>query len=189
MRHKYQSRAIVLARAPLGEANTLVTLVTSDLGLVRARAQGLRKPSAKLAPALATFCESEVTLVRGSEGWRITGATLIEQWHRRLTPEARTHAARTVGLLLRLVLGQTSDATFFEIVQGYFEALATTDAAQHEAAECLAALRLVATLGLDGEALPSRAASVYDAATLAVVTQDRSRIVGRINRGIAASGL
>ncbi|MDE1919605.1 MAG: recombination protein O N-terminal domain-containing protein, partial [Patescibacteria group bacterium] len=80
MRHKYETRGIVLSRAPAGETNALVTLLTPGLGIVRARAQGLRRSGAKLAAALATFAESEVVLVRGREGWRVTGAVLEENW-------------------------------------------------------------------------------------------------------------
>ncbi len=84
MRHKYASPAVVVARSPLGERAVLLTLLTGDLGLIRARAEGLRKPGAKLAHALQTFSESEVTLVRGKDGggWRapcfpITGAARL----------------------------------------------------------------------------------------------------------------
>ena len=38
MRHKYVTRAIVLARAPLAESASLITLLTEEFGLVRARA-------------------------------------------------------------------------------------------------------------------------------------------------------
>mgnify|MGYP001567250827 CR=1 FL=1 len=76
MRYKYETRGIVLSRAPSGEANAFITLITPELGLVRARAQGVRKPGAKLAAALATFAESSLVLVRGKEDWRIAGAVL-----------------------------------------------------------------------------------------------------------------
>jgi len=51
MRHKYETRGIVLSRSPLGEANAFVTLLTPELGLVRARAQGVRRSGAKLSAA------------------------------------------------------------------------------------------------------------------------------------------
>ena len=48
---------MVLSRAPKGEANASIVLLTQDIGLVRARAQGVRRSGAKLAAALATFAE------------------------------------------------------------------------------------------------------------------------------------
>jgi hypothetical protein len=78
MRHKYETSGIVLSRTHVGEATTLVTLLTPDLGLVSARAQSLRNTGAKLAASLPTLALSHVVLVRGKEGWRVTGAVLEE---------------------------------------------------------------------------------------------------------------
>ncbi|HUQ30089.1 MAG TPA: DNA repair protein RecO [Candidatus Paceibacterota bacterium] len=189
MRHKYQTRAIVLGRSPLGEANALITLLTSDLGLVRVRAQGIRKSSAKLASALATFSESELVLVKGSEGWRATGAVLAEQWHRRFTRPARLRAGRIVNLLLRLAPSESADTALFPILHGFFNVIATTDESAHDAAECLAALRLLSSLGLDAGEVPGATLSQYEPDILSQITGARAHFITRINRGIEASGL
>ena len=77
MRHKYETRAVVLFRSPVGETSAFVVLLTSELGLVRTLSQGVRKSGAKLAHALTTFAESDVVLVRGKDGWRLSGAVLV----------------------------------------------------------------------------------------------------------------
>jgi len=189
MRHKYETRGIVLSRASVGEANVFVTLVTQELGLVHARAQGVRKSGAKLASALTTFTESNVVLVRGKEGWRIAGAVLEENWSRRLTRSAsRTRAARVSGLLLRLVAGEVHDQKLFPIMNGFFEALATHSEDLHESIEVLAVLRMLAVLGLDtGNA--QEELSEFALPFLAPIVVDRINYISRINRGIAASGL
>src|SRR5487761_2292548 len=123
MRHKYETRGIVLARSPLGEANAFVTVLTPELGLVRARAQGVRKSGAKLAAALATFAESSLVLVRGKEGWRVAGAVLEENWFMRIErAAARAAAARVSGLLTRLVAGEAHDPALYPVMKGFFEA-------------------------------------------------------------------
>lgn len=180
MRPKYKTRALVLHRSPLGEANLLITLLTEEVGLVRARAQGARHTKAKLASALATLAESEVMLVRGAEGWRIAGATLIDNHFNALSGAARTRAARVVGLHTRLVSGEVADARLFDSLRGLFTTLAAAPEEEHEAAEILAALTLLAALGLDAGALP---------ATPAEVIATRREYIGRVNRGIEASGL
>lgn len=166
----------------------LVTLLTSDLGIVRARAQGLRKPGAKMASALLTFVESDLVLVRGSEGWRVTNAIELKNWARALTSSAKVRAGRVVGLLLRLVAGEETDETLFPVFTGLLEAL-TEDESLHDAAECLAALRILRALGLDAGEVPGAALVSYDPALLSQVADTRSVLVARINRGIAASGL
>lgn len=189
MRHKYETRGIVLARTPLGEANAHITLLTPELGLVRVRAQGVRRPGAKLAAALATFTESSLVLVRGREGWRVAGAVLEENWFRRMERAApRSRAARVTGLLLRLVAGEASDTTLFPIVAGFFEALAQRSDDAHEAVEILAALRLLKALGLDAGNIPG-GASAFTPSVLAEIEAGRMSYIARINHGLNVSGL
>lgn len=186
MRHRYDARGIVLSRSPLGEANALLTVLLPELGLVRARAQGVRRHGAKLAPALATFSESDLILVRGKEGWRIAGAVLGENWFRSLPDAARDRAGRIAGLLVRFAPGEASDTALFFIFRGFLEALAGLPEDLHDPAEILAAIRILAALGLDAGDLPEDG---FAAAALRSVAQDRASYIARINRGIAASEL
>ena len=189
MRHKYETRGIVLARAHTGEATTLVTLLTADLGLVQARAQSLRKSGAKLSSSLATFAESSVVLVRGREGWRLSGAVLEENWFARLQDAGELpRATRVSTLVLRLVAGEAHDTHLFPIMQGFFRALSESPRELCEAAEVLAGLRSLAALGLDSGTLPGEA-SVFSPPLLTEVAESRAAFIARINRGITASGL
>lgn len=189
MRHKYETRGIVLSRTFSGEANAFITLITPGLGLVRARAQGIRRPGAKLAAALATFAESSCVFVHGKEGWRIAGAVLEENWFTRVErTAARAAAARVSGLLLRLVAGEAHEPKLFPIITGLFEALSRLPEDTYEAAEALAVLRVLAALGLDTGNIPGEA-SEFTPVLLAEIHRARTEYVARINRGIAASGL
>lgn len=182
MRHKYITHAIVLHRSPLSEAATLVTLLTSDLGLIRARAEGLRKPGAKLSAALQTLSESEVTLVRGKEGWRLSGALLSKNWFRELSREERLCAGRITGLLLRLVHGETQDSLYVLFCEFVSRIQATPEAVQ-DTLECSTALRILSVLGLDAGEVPTVPSGRL------FTPEERRAVVTRINRGIAASGL
>ncbi len=189
MRHKYETRGIILARSPVGEASTFVTVLTPELGLVRALAQSIRKPSAKLAPALATFAESSLVLVRGRDGWRLSGAVLEESWFARLQSTGEvSRAARVSALLLRLVAGEAHDAALFPVMQSFFRALSETPRDLCEAVEVLAGLRLLAALGLDSGEIPGDMAT-FTPTLLTKVAEDRGQYITRINRGITASGL
>ncbi len=189
MRHKYETRGIVLSRTPSGEANAFVTLLTPTLGLVRARAQSVRRSGAKLSAALVTFAESDLVLVRGREGWRVVGAVLQENWFMKMEQSApRPRAARVSGLLTRLVAGEVPEQALFPIIKGFFDALVTLPEDAHEAAEMLAALRALAALGLDAGKIHGES-SAFAPALLASVEAERTEYVARINRGIIASGL
>jgi len=189
MRHKYETRGIILARSPLGEMSAFVTVLTPELGLLRARAQSVRRSGAKLSAALATFAESSLVLVRGREGWRISGAVLEVHWLAQIErPAARAVAARVSGLLTRLVAGEVHDPKLFSIVISFFEALKTLPEDSYEAAEALAALRVLAVLGLDAGGIPGEGAE-FSPAVLAEVAKNRAGYILRINHGIEASGL
>ena len=180
MRHKYETRAIVLSRSPVGEASTFIVLLTDELGLVRALSQGVRKSGAKLAHSLSTFSESEVVLVRGKDGWRLSGAVLSENWFVKLgRAETRTRAGRICNLLLRLVAGEASDQKLFPIIRGFFYALSTLHEDLHESAEILAVLRILAVLGFDAGEVPN----------IDEIEKNRTSYIVRINHGIEASGL
>ncbi|HVW71812.1 MAG TPA: recombination protein O N-terminal domain-containing protein [Candidatus Paceibacterota bacterium] len=189
MRHKYPTQALVLARTPVAEASTLLTLLTRDVGLVRARAQGVRMPGAKLAAALPTFAESEVVLVAGKDGWRLSGAVLGTNWFAQLPRDARLRAARVATLLLRLVHGESPDPALFDIFHAYLTALAVRPESDHDALETLAALNLLSQLGLDAGALPGAGREPFADAAIAQAGSDRTAYIARINRGIAASQL
>lgn len=186
MRHKYATNGIVLARTPIREAGMLVTLLTPDLGLVRARAEGVRRSGAKLAHALQTLCESDCMLVRGKEGWRLTGAVLTENRFVGLTSSARSRIARVASLLLRLVHGEGNDTALHTEFNAFMEALPNLPPEEAEAAESLVVLRLLHQLGFDAGEKPPEG---YGTAALAYVPERRIELIARINRGIAASGV
>jgi recombinational DNA repair protein (RecF pathway) len=204
MRHKYATPAIVLSRTPLAEASALITLLTSEVGLVRARAQGVRKPGAKMAGALQTLVECDVLLLRGNQGWRLAGALHTTDWFSKLQESpARKRAGRIAHLMLRLVHEESSEssAVLYSIFLEFVSALsriselccAGASEADHEsfadAAECLAALRILHALGVDAGTIPGESHSDFASETLKEVIQNRPDILLRINRGIAASGL
>lgn len=175
MRHKYVTRGIVLRRGAARESGLVLTLLTEDFGLVRAKAEGLRKPGAKLAGALQTLCESDVTLVRGKDGWRVTGALLAVNRFHLLSSEARAVAARASSLFLRLMPEGAQEQGFLALYRTLLVELETLPPEGHDATECKAALSLLVLLGLDaGEEMESL---------------PRNDLVIRINKGIAASGL
>lgn len=177
MRPNYVTPAIVLSRTSIGEASALVTLLTADFGLLRARAQGVRKSGAKLSHALRTLSELDANLLYGKEGWRLSGASLVEDHFTELSAAARARAGRISLLLLRLVHGETKEPELFRAFRDLLVALKDENEEKQDAGECLAALRIVNALGLDAGEVP------------ASVTGNRKEIIARINQGIAASGL
>lgn len=186
MHHKYVTESIVLGRHPLTEASSLITLLTSEFGLVRARAQGVRKPGAKLSAALQTLSEGDVTLIHGRGGWRVSGAMLTKNWARELSKERRERAFRVAALITRLAEGSERANSLFPIMQRFLLALTEGDEERVDAAECQAALMVLGSLGFEQEAFTEEA---FTESALTALLHNRMATVARINRAIATSGL
>lgn len=56
----------------------MLYLLTKELGLVRAHARSVREERSKLRYGLQNFSKSHITLVRGKDMWRITGAVQMD---------------------------------------------------------------------------------------------------------------
>lgn len=188
MRPKYPSRGIVLARYPAGEANTTLAILTPEFGLVRARAQGLRKMGSKLSPALQTLTECEAMLVRGKDGWRLSGAVLVQNFAQTLSLTSRERAGRISALILRLVRGESPDPTVFYIFSDFLNALSNLSEEEQELAEVIAALGIVNDLGFDDGDIPEGALG-FQGEVLTALAGTRRDFVLRVNKGLTASGL
>jgi len=187
MRYKYRTRAFTLGRYPLGEANASITLLTDEFGVIRARAQGLRRPASKMTVGLQTLAESDIMLVRGKEGWRLVGTVLRNDWARTLSRENAARAGRIADLIRRLSQGEDAEPRLFTIFTAFVSALADSREELGEAAETLAALKALRVLGHDDGELSLD--GQFSAATLASVAKERTASIARVNAGIYASGL
>jgi DNA repair protein RecO len=109
--HIYTTPSIILSSRPFREADRVYSILTKDLGLIRATATGVRKEESKLRGALEPVTLSSVSLVRGQEYWRITSAQVIE-------PIAMSREiARPLLLLEKLIQGEAHHPELFVVVE------------------------------------------------------------------------
>ena len=73
----YQTEAIIIKKTRLGEADSILTLYTPELGKIQGFAKSLRKPRSKLAGHLELLTHSQVSLARGRNIDTITGSQTI----------------------------------------------------------------------------------------------------------------
>lgn len=118
MYHLYHTDAIVLGSEPFGEGHKLISLFTRELGLRMASAQSVREERSKLRYGLQDFSYSRVSLVRGKEFWRLTGAELV---HNVSFDAERPDALRMLGrifkLLRRLLPPEERNVALFEALR------------------------------------------------------------------------
>jgi DNA repair protein RecO (recombination protein O) len=77
---RYVTDAIVLSRFDLGEADRVLTLITPDLGKLKAIAKGIRRPTSRLGGSLEPFAELTVGLARGRTFDVVTEVRVGHAW-------------------------------------------------------------------------------------------------------------
>jgi|SRR3989338_2358980 len=150
MHHLYHTESLILERRPFGEANYYITLLTRDLGLIRASAQGIRLSQSKLKGSLTEFSFSRVSLVRGRAMWRITSAELKKNYYTIIRGTSTLCiSARLFALVGRLVHGEEKNQELFDLLKDTLEFFSRDDRQPYDemALELLVVLKILATLG------------------------------------------
>ena len=104
----YTTEAIVINRVDTADVDLTLWLLTKDLGLIVAKASGVRKEAAKMRNYLQTFNLLNVALVRGRYVWRLTGAESYTQKVDKLTGKALINFANISNFLRRMTIPEGS---------------------------------------------------------------------------------
>src|SRR5665811_728720 len=79
-RRLYVTDAIVLSRFDFGEADRILTLLTPDLGKIKAIAKGIRRPTSRIGGALEPLAELRIQLAEGRTFDVVTQVTMQHTW-------------------------------------------------------------------------------------------------------------
>jgi DNA repair protein RecO len=191
--HKiFVTEGVVLGKRGVGEANTLVSILTYELGLVRAKATSVRVEASKLRYGLETLTSGRYSMVRGKAEWKLTGVENISHELTAGAHERRTRSGKIAKLLLRLIHGEERvPALYTTVVEGLgaiARSATTTDA---EAIETVLVLRVLAHLGYlpHTQALSQFIEGEYSLELSAEALKSRSLLVRAINESLIATGL
>jgi DNA repair protein RecO len=184
------TEGIVLEKRAVGEASVRVTLLTQELGLLRAAARSTRVPQSKLRYGLETLTMARFCLVRGKHEWRLTG---VENPIRALGESSRSRATagRIAQLLLRLVTGEEPFPNLYKDVSEGLALLASPGISAPESIEVVLVLRVLSHLGYL-PATPALAPFVESEFSLdlsAKALESKALLVRTINESLRATGL
>lgn len=193
MHHVFVTEGLVLGKRSVGEANTLVTILTPHMGLLRAKAAATRKEESKLRYGLEPLNLGRFSFVQGKYEWKLTG---VENTSHELFPKERTArvaAGRIAKLLLRLIHGPEEGRALFSTVTLGLSLLAkATSNAEAQSIECILVLRILSHLGY----LPRTAALTpfvegdFTSAELAMnAATSRAFLIRTINESLSQTGL
>ncbi len=121
---RFTTQGIVLTRTDYGEADRILSFLTSDHGKVRAIAKGVRKSKSKLAGGIELFSLSDLTLIVGrGELNTLISSRLVRHYGNIVKNMQRTEAAYE---LLRVINRATEDepeVAYFKLLDRGLEAL------------------------------------------------------------------
>lgn len=146
-REPRNSSAIVLRQTDYGESDLIVSLLTSDLGVLRGYARGARKSIKRFGPALEPFSQIEIRWQPGrGELLTLLDADLIDSRQGlRLSLTSLALAAYAVEVLEMLLHAGGEQSELYALLQGYLDYLAAQG--DPALARLLFELRLVQHLG------------------------------------------
>lgn len=185
----------MLSARPVREADRIYSIFTSDFGLVRASAGGVRKLVSKLRGNLEPFSLCSVSMVRGKEFWRITNSVLeynladvFKEY-----PEMLRAFARVFHLLEKLLAGESAHPELVEKLEEVISFARTQNISEDlpETVEILMVSRVLHELGyLSPESVPKGIIEgKLSSDILALVRENKKPIIKVINEGLQSSGL
>ncbi len=149
MYHLYHTESIVIGSTPSREGSRYLSLLTEDLGLIQALAQGLREEKSKLRYTLQPYSYSTVSLVQGRI-WRVVSSQEKENIFHQFGPQSREIilCGRIFSLIKSLVVGEEKNTTLFAVIKNGIDFLKEelTDE-EMKALEYLLVLRVLRNLG------------------------------------------
>lgn len=112
-----RTKAVVLRRQNLGEADRLITVYTPAHGKLKAIAKGVRRPQSRKAGHLEPFMQVDLLVARGRDLDVVTQAEGIETYvNLRQDLELLTLAAYVVELLDRFTIERDENRSLFRLL-------------------------------------------------------------------------
>ena len=193
MHQLHVCEGVVLGKRGVGEANVLVFILTSELGLVRAMARSARAESSKLRYGLEPLTHARFTLVRGKNEWKLVGVEQASRVCAGASYARSRQAGKVAKLLLRLVQGEEGAPALYESVKGGLTALARAPETQGaESIESVLVLKILYHLGYlpHTEELKGFIDADFFSLELAEeVMRSRRLLLRAINESLQATGL
>ena len=193
--HIYKTEGWVIHSADVGEADRFVDIFSSEFGLIRAMARGVRKLDSKLRYGLQDYSFGNIYLVKGREIWRVVNVEKLDYLDRVFRDrEVLKMIGRIFSLLRRLIKGEEKDRAVFDDVKSAIKLISETslsrnDLRQMEVILVFRILQRLGYIGRDGRVDYLADFSGWDLKILKIDDLTRVAAVLQINRSISHSHL
>lgn len=119
---------VVLKRTAVGDNDVILTVFTSELGVVKASAKGVKSYKNKFSAGTALFSYSEFILLKGKDIYRVRSCELLESFYNLSTNIERIAFATYIADLTAYTVKETiADARLLSLLLNTFYLLANSD--------------------------------------------------------------
>lgn len=109
------TQGIILRSIDRGESDVLLSILTKDFGQIFAKATGVRSEKSKNRFSLQEYSLSNISLVQGKGGWRITSTSHIKSFYFDHTDEIKRNTIlKIISLVRRMYVGEEANHNVFE---------------------------------------------------------------------------
>src|ERR1035437_2911498 len=123
-----KTRGIIVKRMNYGEADRILTVLTSDHGKIKAIAKGSRRILSKLGGSLEPFCLVDFIFHECRSFYIVTAASVIKHFEKILTDIDKSSKAFYIGELLDKFLEEKKNhPEVFELFAKYLDNLENAD--------------------------------------------------------------
>ena len=131
MSQSYQTQGIVLARKDFGENDRLLTLLTPDLGIIKAIAPGSRKYHSSLRGRIELFVVNELMLVKGRSLDRLIQVQTVNSHIRLCRNLYKLSSAQYLAELVLLIgLSEQPQVELYELLLEYLGLIESNEVPQ-----------------------------------------------------------
>ncbi len=191
--HIYTTEGIILKRTPFGEANTLLYILTYDLGLIIASARSVRLSSSKLRPTLQEYEHVSISVIKSKNGWKITNVIEKNNFFFENKIYSRKVLAQVSSVLLKMIPGESPHPEIFRTVKSGFEFLKILEEKDVSNFEILTVLRILHLLGYvvkEGDSeIFLKDVEEWNLSLLHDIGEKKSSIIELINKALRESHL
>lgn len=122
--NRLATEGIILRRLNYGEADRIITFLTSDFGKIRAMARGVRKQKSKMAGGIELFSVSELHLIKGKGDIDTLVSTRLKVNFGNIVKDLeRTEAAYTALKIIERIIEDASGSDYFEVLEATLSSL------------------------------------------------------------------
>lgn len=186
----YTTPGFVLASYKTGEADKLLQIFTRDLGVVFAKATGIRKLESKLRGHIQDYNVGLFSMVHGKSGWKLTNGDVYDSKNGNLSIRQKASLSRIASLLKRLYVGEEPNEKLFESVINFFSHEMFLKEEKLGVFELVLGIHILGHLGYVGDdSIVSNIFAMGDEIDTELILKEKNKIISEINKALAGSHL